>query len=67
MHVIPLFSECNTLQMNLNCLARYQYNKLKRSKAHSPPTAALERYCPHGAVCGQRMAVTVLGPEDNLF
>lgn len=51
MHVIPLFPECRTLQMNLNCLARYQYNKLKRSKAHSP-TAALERCCPRGAVGG---------------
>lgn len=66
MHVIPLFPECRTLQMNLNCLARYQYNKLKRSKAHSP-TAALERCRPRGAVWGNRTVTTVLGPTDNLF
>lgn len=39
---MDLFPEHCTLQMNSNCLARYQHNKLKRSKAHSP-TAALKR------------------------
>lgn len=49
-YVITLFPEYCTLQMNSNCLARYQYNKLKRSKAHSP-TAVLETCCPHRAIC----------------
>lgn len=49
-YVITLFPEHCTLQMNSNCLARYQYNELKRSKAHSP-TAAPKRCHPHRAVC----------------
>lgn len=61
-YVITLFPEHSTLQMNSNCLARYQYNKLKRSKAHSP-TAALERCRP----LQERMASTVPGPRDSLF
>lgn len=52
-YVTALFPEHCTLQMNSNCLARYQYIKLKRSKAHSP-TAALKRCRPHRAVCPRR-------------
>ena len=65
-HVIPLFPECRTLQLNLNCLARYQYNKLKRSKAHSP-TAALERCCPRGAVWGREWPPLSWAPRTICF